>query len=1246
MTKNFSPKILRFFVSLFFLSQSVYFIAQNNVYVNVNWVSWSRENKIEIINSANNVVLSFDNNYGTSGNTSFLNRTSNTVSIPNGDYTVRVYDRYGDDWNGSGSYARIFVNGDQSFEFDGNFTNNASSANTEITQDFSLTIGTIDDASFSYAQSGYCQSASDPTPTVTGETGGSFTSTSGLLINSSTGEIDLSASTLGSYVITYTTTAPDQNSSTQNISITDGDVATFSYSSPFATQNENDISPTVTGQNGTFSSTSGLSINASTGTIDVSASTAGFYIVSYTTNGSCPKVYTDEVQIIAATFYDNSKKYIEYIPGTMPVIISAGHGGVLNSGRNFGGINYPDSDSSLPDRNCGTNEQDDNTDILIREIQKKCFEQFGVYPYVIINNLHRSKLDPNRIKSVATCNNATSGLYYDAYHNFIDQASADVTSKYGKGMYIDLHGQSHSIPRVEVGYNLTSSSFDEDLNNSSTNGTELARVTIKNLINSNIQNLTFEDLIRGSQSFGGLLQTTGGSEYAALGHAGCERIEGYRAVPSHIGNGGQGSCDDTNPGNNAYFAGDYYSNIRHGSGDTSRSNSLVGGGSINGGGGTIDGMMTEVNRRVRDLGSAYSSVYGRTDSRSTTVPYFSRDYAKVLEDFVEKHYNNFSNFSYSSATHSIFGVDPTPTINGISGGTFSSTSGLSINSSTGVIDVSASTPGSYTVAYTAPGVGDYYKKEFSVTINSNPVTNTFTVVSGNWSTVSNWSLSRVPLSTDNISIPSGRTANVNVSNVTIADISIEGSLNINAGRSITVTGDLTNTGTTTINSDTTSSGSLIVQGDATGNIVYNRYIKDNNNWYLISSPVENQDIDVFVSGNSILTGSGNNVGLSTYNNSNSSWSYYQSDATNSGDFVLGEGRAVKRMSAGNLTFTGNLKTTDVSKSVTLGGDGWNLVGNPFPSLLNVNTNADNSNNMLSVNFSQLATGFKALYFWDAVSGSYVPFNNASSAKYIAPGQGFFVKIDGDNSISFNENMQTHESGDIFLKSQRDFEINLRLSNGILEKEAEIKYINKMSLGLDDGYDARLFNDKELFSLSTYLLDNSDNNKYAIQVLPNFDYDKMIIPVAVYAQANSELTFSILANNIPKGHKVILEDRELNTFNQLSELDADYKLTIKEALHGERRFYLHVTSQVLSTENVKFKLPLKVYKKSNTLLKVEGLQSENATLKIFSILGNEVFSKRLNNLLNQEVVIPKFSEGVYLININSESKKSTKKIIFD
>ena len=67
-------------------------------------------------------------------------------------------------------------------------------------------------AAFSYAKSSYHQDETDPTPTITGTTGGTFSATpSGLSINASTGTIDLSASTIQSYTITYTVSGVSAN---------------------------------------------------------------------------------------------------------------------------------------------------------------------------------------------------------------------------------------------------------------------------------------------------------------------------------------------------------------------------------------------------------------------------------------------------------------------------------------------------------------------------------------------------------------------------------------------------------------------------------------------------------------------------------------------------------------------------------------------------------------------------------------------------------------------------------------------------------------------------------------------------------------------------------------------------------------------------------------------------------------------------------------------------------------------------
>ena len=91
------------------------------------------------------------------------------------------------------------------------------------TATFNFTINSYDDASFSYSASSYAQNFSDPTPTITGVTGGTFSGSTGLVINTSTGVIDLDASTIASHTVTYDTTSSGlsvcANTSTQTVNI-------------------------------------------------------------------------------------------------------------------------------------------------------------------------------------------------------------------------------------------------------------------------------------------------------------------------------------------------------------------------------------------------------------------------------------------------------------------------------------------------------------------------------------------------------------------------------------------------------------------------------------------------------------------------------------------------------------------------------------------------------------------------------------------------------------------------------------------------------------------------------------------------------------------------------------------------------------------------------------------------------------------------------------------------------------------
>jgi len=185
--------------------------------------------------------------------------------------------------------------------------------------------------------------------------------------------------------------------------------------------------------------------------------------------------------------------YIEYIEGDLPFIISASHGGSLLPAEMPNRVS--DTAKAVPDQ---------NTEELAREILAQVFKASGHFPHVIINRIHRMKLDPNRgpLDTLELPYGNDSGrAAWTAYHAFIDTAMKKVKAAAGTGIYIDLHGHQHALPRVELGYLISNYQLGQP-------DSVLAKYAAASSMQYIASRTTsaFPALIRGAQSFGGYLQ--------------------------------------------------------------------------------------------------------------------------------------------------------------------------------------------------------------------------------------------------------------------------------------------------------------------------------------------------------------------------------------------------------------------------------------------------------------------------------------------------------------------------------------------------------------------------------------------------------------------------------------------------------------------------------------------------------------------------------------------------------------------
>ena len=481
--------------------------------------------------------------------------------------------------------------------------------------------------------------------------------------------------------------------------------------------------------------------------------------------------------------------------------------------------------------------------------------------------------------------------------------------------------------------------------------------------------------------------------------------------------------------------------------------------------------------------------------------------------------------------------------------------------------------------------------------------------------------------------------------------------------SVIVNGNFLNVGTFILNSESDAFSSIIIGGTVYGNITYNRYVNSvgTNEWDLIGSPVDGQSISSFASANSSTLGTSSNIyAIGSYDNATNTWTNYTTSTIGSaGNFDRGRGYQMASVSDGTgiLKFTGTPASTTQTQAIINNdaanagtGKRWNLVANPFPSYIHGNTNADSSNNFLTVNTDKLHDSYEAIYGYDADGSGYTAYNNTSSALNLAPGQAFMVASDNTSSdnISFTTDMRTIVGGDDLIVGdilEDTFELIIKLYDGDTELDyTKFYFADGLSLGLDPGYDAGNFNQGA--SLMSRLVEEDEGVGLVINAMGLESVNDVVVPLEINRESGNSFRISIDTFDIYAGTNVYLEDNVQGTMTLLNE--QDFELTPENNLSGVGRFFIHLTETTFSIDNEVDTNLLNAYKLDrNNFIIVEGLtvQSGITNVKLYSLLGREILSTELNNSINtQTISTERIATGVYVIKLQSGNNLITKKLI--
>lgn len=316
-------------------------------------------------------------------------------------------------------------------------------------------------------------------------------------------------------------------------------------------------------------------------------------------------------------------------------------------------------------------------------------------------------------------------------------------------------------------------------------------------------------------------------------------------------------------------------------------------------------------------------------------------------------------------------------------------------------------------------------------------------------------------------------------------------------------------------------------------------------------------------------------------------------------------------------------------------EGWNLVGNPYPSGLDW----DAPSGWTKTNLNN------AIYFWKPSTLNYASYVNGIGAnggtRYIAPQQGFFVRANsGGPALGFSNSARTVSPATFFKNNEDISLIRLQVSTetGDRVNETVIRVENEATEAYDDNFDAY-----KLMSPNEYQPDIYSVTKgadYSINAIPLLD-EGVVVPLGV--KVGYEGTYRITATalaHLPAGTSVVLVDKAAG-YEQDLRVNPVYVTTLK-ADHYKDRFYLNLNVGV--EEELAGANDWYVYSENgNVVVQWELPLDYNGEVAIFDAIGKEMTRHLVFQGMDRISMPLSSATGYYYVRVISNDNINTKPV---